>query len=719
MLMTVLYCTITGHADAAMDGPTTRSRTPPRRDQRSPSRTKKHKKSSKQVSTHSSSNSRTRRAPSPRTRNASAAAPGPSNHVPAGTSAPPVLNATSNRFPTSARVITPPSASYKPAAVIVNGLAEYLPNASVQRILAQQDDLYIPEHLGYFDLCSFLYTDVDTVNFSIAKVFGIFLRANAHNIRRNVNRLDMSAEDKQPCSCHASCPVQTFPMFLEPIMASLKTKHDDWCITVATYIPRTRSEVFTPKQLQQYCDGHADVSISNADRLKFARNVLVQCFTLDIEGLSDERDPGLLHLDKVKYGEFPRVDMAYVNDFFPNLRCFNPGEVRELCQALLSVNCIEGWYSQGCINLDRLRHPEVTTHILQAPTLTILNCDNGIDETGAFSRGSLVYNPPRLSSAVPVNQHPGRSCLHENSLPRVARASVRFAGEVPLVAPLAAVASTYIKPTPVTSTRVVYSYADTVADNDAVVAPFPACTNVQKARDYLTRNQPIRTHAIWTTLVLWNRENSKLLTGPQPDFLTWWDRFSAQAADHNLPASVSWRIANRLLPEHIQASVIQSCQEPSFPGYNQASWAQFVTRETGGKDCVLIAYDQLRALRPEGKESLSSFLMRFQILALRSTSVSSLLEAGLTCDVEFKLLHSLMTNHARHFGRWVSAEWHAQYNKHASMLRELPIQGYSDEQKQLVVRTAIRALISYMRSIDAMKQDEVNLLPPDGDAPAS
>jgi hypothetical protein len=28
---------------------------------------------------------------------------------------------------------------------------------------------------------------------------------------------------------------------------------------------------------------------------------------LDIEGLSDERDPELLHLDKVKYGEFYHI----------------------------------------------------------------------------------------------------------------------------------------------------------------------------------------------------------------------------------------------------------------------------------------------------------------------------------------------------------------------------------------------------------------------------
>ena len=102
-------------------------------------------------------------------------------------------------------------------------------------------------------------------------------------------------------------------------------------------------------------------------------------------------------------------------------------------------------------------------------------------------------------------------------------------------------------------------------------------------------------------------------------------------------------------------------------------------------------------------------MMGLQILALRSSSVSSLLETGLTCDVEFKLLHSLMTIHTQHFDRWVPNEWHAQYNRLASTLCELPINGYSNEQKQLVVRTAIRVFVAYMRTLDAMKQDEVNL----------
>ena len=252
----------------------------------------------------------------------------------------PVVNPNSRRFPLGTRVIPQLSTSYKPAADIVSILAEYLPHVDVQQVLAQPDDLFMPENLGHFDICSSLFTEVDTVNFSLPKVFGIFLRANAHNIRRNVNRPDMSAVDKKRCSCHAMSSVQTYPIFFTPIMKSLKTKHDDWCITVSTFVPRTRSEVYTPKQLQQYCDGHAPPSISNADGLKFARNILIHCLTIDIEGLSEERGPGMIHLDVVKYGEFPRIDMTYINDFFPHVCCFNPDEVRELCQAFLSVKCI-------------------------------------------------------------------------------------------------------------------------------------------------------------------------------------------------------------------------------------------------------------------------------------------------------------------------------------------------------------------------------------------
>ena len=42
------------------------------------------------------------------------------------------------------------------------------------------------------------------------------------------------------------------------------------------------------------------------------------------------------------------------------------------------------------------------------------------------------------------------------------------------------------------------------------------------------------------------------------------------------------------------------------------------------------------------------------------------------------MLHSLLTNHARHFGRWVPAEWHAQYNKHARVLVPRESMAYFD-----------------------------------------
>ena len=103
--------------------------------------------------------------------------------------------------------------------------------------------------------------------------------------------------------------------------------------------------------------------------------------------------------------------------------------------------------------------------------------------------------------------------------------------------------------------------------------------------------------------------------------------------------------------------------------------------------------------------------MRFQALAIRCSSVSSLLETGLTCDMEFKLLHSLMTNYSAHFGCWVAPEWHSRYNRQAAALRSLDVLDFSAEQKQNTVRSVIRALMSHMRSIDAMKHDEVNLLP--------
>ena len=73
-----------------------------------------------------------------------------------------------------------------------------------------------------------------------------------------------------------------------------------------------------------YIDAHAGDEVSDADRLGFFREVLSSCFTLDIEGLATAVDPKLLNLDGLHSSEFPRLDMAFINDFFPNLRCLSP-----------------------------------------------------------------------------------------------------------------------------------------------------------------------------------------------------------------------------------------------------------------------------------------------------------------------------------------------------------------------------------------------------------
>ena len=117
--------------------------------------------------------------------------------------------------------------------------------------------------------------------------------------------------------------------------------------------------------------------------------------------------------------------------------------------------------------------------------------------------------------------------------------------------------------------------------------------------------------------------------GAAANFPTWWKRFKMQARDHHVPMSIAWRMANRLLPDVYQDSVMQRACHPDFTGFTSATWAQFMTRETGGKDAVLLAVNELYDIAPAQSESLSTFLMRFQTIASRACSASSILELGI------------------------------------------------------------------------------------------
>ena len=119
---------------------------------------------------------------------------------------------------------------------------------------------------------------------------------------------------------------------------------------------------------------------------------------------------------------------------------------------------------------------------------------------------------------------------------------------------------------------------------------------------------------------------------------------------------------------------MQRACHPYFEGFTSSSWAQFMTRETGGKDAVLLAVNELHDIAPLTSESWSTFLMRFQTVATRARCASSILEQGISPGDEFRLLHSIMITRTAQFGTWVRTEWYNQYNVQAAALRSLDFQ---------------------------------------------
>ena len=135
-----------------------------------------------------------------------------------------------------------------------------------------------------------------------------------------------------------------------------------------------------------------------------------------------------------------------------------------------------------------------------------------------------------------------------------------------------------------------------------------------------------------------------------------------------------------------------------------------MSRTSGGKDSAILAGDELRSLKPLPTDSLSSFLLRFQSVAQRASTSTSLLETGLSIEDEFIQLHNLMKIHLNSFGAWVESEWFSRYNKESTQLRSLTLTELSPVQCNTLVRASIRRLIADMRGLDAMKQDESDVV---------
>ena len=267
---------------------------------------------------------------------------------------------------------------------------------------------------------------------------------------------------------------------------------------------------------------------------------------------------------------------------------------------------------------------------------------------------------------------------------------------------LARTSLSYAKRSPANDVKCMYTHEDALRDMDVKIMR-PAIFTEEHAHAYLTNDVPLRTHPIWTSLVSWTKENKHMVTaGSTADFPTWWKRFKMQARDHHIPLSITWRMANRLLPEVYQDSVLQRACHPDFTGFNSGTWAQFMTRETGGKDAVLLAVHELYDIAPLASESLSTFLMRFQTIASRARTASSILELGISAQDEFRLLHNVMLSRTTVFGKWVRNEWHAQYNVQAAQLRALNFTTVSVVDQSRIVHTSISTLIAAMRNIDAI-----------------
>ena len=562
------------------------------------------------------------------------------------------------------------------------------------------------------------------VNSTSADIFAIYLEENAAAIRGILDSPYFTPQEKSPVPCPSGCSVPTYPRILLGVMSALNKKHDNLVKHVCKLRAHKRSEVYTPSQLDQFFRDHLTFHLSTFNRNEFVQDLLCKCFTVNIYDIAIGRGPIEPWLEPLHASEYPRIELEYVVQYFPNLRCESMRSARELIQAFSSSERVAHFYERACSRIFQHRHNDSRARVPTTPCMTIKGVSDGLDDTGAclpsvsfadavdvqtFQRDSSPASCRTRKQSIHAQTNHTSPVSHDpNLLP--SRVEPVPAHVCDITAGIPAISRTP-KPTPVTSTSAVYTSADVSADLDLLVKPVSPLSTVELAIEYLGHELPIRSHSIWKIMHAWNTSNVQLLQGRTPDFPTWYRRFALQANHHRLPPSVAWRMANCLLPDQHQDAVLSHIKENTFPGFNRATWCQFVTRLTGGKDATLMAVEQLHSLTPVPNESLSQFLLRFRDLALRAGTPTCLLETGLLAENEFKLLHSIMLLHCSGFGSWVRSEWFRRYNDQATALRSMPMATMSALEKELAIRNSIKSLISDMRTLDAMKQDEPHPAP--------
>ena len=71
--------------------------------------------------------------------------------------------------------------------------------------------------------------------------------------------------------------------------------------------------------------------------------------------------------------------------------------------------------------------------------------------------------------------------------------------------------------TPINSATSNYSRDDVSADADLREVPW-VLLHPRDAREYLTKDMPLKTHPIWKSLLSWNKDHVHLLTNSRCDF---------------------------------------------------------------------------------------------------------------------------------------------------------------------------------------------------------
>ena len=238
-----------------------------------------------------------------------------------------------------------------------------------------------------------------------------------------------------------------------------------------------------------------------------------------------------------------------------------------------------------------------------------------------------------------------------------------------------------------------------------VYAALPTVGDEDSAEMYLRLGCPPGISKIWQAL---KREVKPFRqSDSEKPFAQWLKDWKRQCRRHDLESPQIWRMAMDYMPEHpIGAAVLRHVMSLGFKGFTFVTWETFVASMVVGYDSTLSAVHDLREFTASHRETVPSFLDRFEAARARAALSTGNLSRGISTHEAFDCLEAAVLRSAQELPRWSKycwADWSTDAHiRITSYGVNIPV---TNAQVDELIEEVMSDLIRKFRAADAARRD--------------